>query len=53
MPELLRVSELMNPRQQPQDTGPGPDPDPALCEVGALAFNYECQTIHMNMVGMA
>jgi hypothetical protein len=53
MPELCRISELMNPRQVEAPGGGGPDPDPAACEVGALAFNYACQTITMIAVGMA
>lgn len=49
MPELLRVAELMNPRNAVSESVP-PDPgDP--CAVGQLDFTLECQSAHIITAG--
>lgn len=52
MPELMRVSELMNPRQVAAPVGGGPDPDPAACEIGALDLEYPCQMLTGMLFGV-
>jgi len=47
MPELLRVSTLMNPRRVPDDDDGDHD-----CSIGQLVFSEPCQSGHIVTLGL-